>query len=118
MLSNLEKQYQNCKQDRKKLHNLEWGNRDVSCSLLGEAEVRADAVIGIVDRYGRHLSGQFKSPGRFCTVNLKGFAVISGDDLHDFRHVRHDSANKSVFFRAHEDTSCNPCNRTFIDQAG
>lgn len=44
-------EYQKSHQDRKQLHDEEWEAEEQEFSILGEAEIRADAVIGIVRNY-------------------------------------------------------------------
>ncbi len=44
-------EYQRSSQDRRLLHDEEWEASEQMSSILGEAEVRADAVIGVVRSY-------------------------------------------------------------------
>ncbi|MCX4030267.1 hypothetical protein H0A36_28920 [Endozoicomonas sp. SM1973] len=48
LLISLEESFSNSSSDRKRLHDLEWGAEEDVPSILGEVEVRADLVIGIV----------------------------------------------------------------------
>lgn len=47
LLKLLDSAFSNSSSNRKRLHDIEWDEEDSSPSILGEVEIRADAVIGI-----------------------------------------------------------------------
>ena len=51
LLDFVKAEYQQSRQDRKHLHDEEWQAGEQAPSILGEAEIRADAVIGVVRGY-------------------------------------------------------------------
>lgn len=50
LLIRVNEAYQSSKDDRKKIHKIEW-EVDDGTSILGESEIRAGAVIGLVKQY-------------------------------------------------------------------
>ena len=47
LLRMVEVAYRGCSVDRRRLHDIEWGNDDDAISIIGEVEVRADEVTGV-----------------------------------------------------------------------
>ncbi len=62
LLNEVLRAYANCEAERAKLHEVEWSSGEDSPSVLGEAEVLADAVAGVVQTMLTRGAGP-KHPG-------------------------------------------------------
>ncbi|MDM8522335.1 hypothetical protein QUF80_03095 [Desulfococcaceae bacterium HSG8] len=77
MLKKIDEEYQSCRQDRHKLHKLEWEGEESEPSILGEVEVIADTVIGLVKTY---LEIGAKNKGETVTM-LQNYSIYKSPVL-------------------------------------
>ncbi len=77
MLIKIDEEYQSCQQDRHKLHKLEWEGKESEPSVLGEVEVRADTVIGLVKT---HLKIGVKDKGETVAM-LQKYSIYNSPVL-------------------------------------
>jgi hypothetical protein len=94
--------YNLSKDDRKDLHQLEWGEDDKKPSILGEAEIRADAIIGLSKRFIKSRVDNkvdalkvLNNYGVYCSNILLSWLLDEGDKykkfslyLHQLEHLR------------------------------
>ncbi len=91
LLRFLEIAYTNSSVNRKNLHEIEWKAEESSPSILGEIEVRADAVIGITRGCLKRKPGEIDKLIDTLEVNsvyqsefLVHWLAYNGDDFPDF----------------------------------
>lgn len=91
LLDFLELAFRNSAINRKKLHEIEWKAEEGSPSILGEVEVRADAVIGIARTYLKKRPENINELVDALEVNsiyqselLVGWLAANGEDYQEF----------------------------------
>ena len=85
-----------CKDDRHKIHEVEWLSQNNSISILGESEIRADAIIGIARSYIRDsLKDKVKRIEvleNYCIYNssvLGNWLITEGENFKKFSTYLH-----------------------------
>jgi len=91
MLNLVNDTYASSKDDRHKLHKIEWSGETDTPSILGESEIRADAIVGIVRKHVRIDTTNkdedlkiLKRYGIYKSPILRNWLLDEGDNFKDF----------------------------------
>ncbi|WP_044617283.1 hypothetical protein [Gynuella sunshinyii] len=91
LLKFLELAFSRSANDRKRLHDIEWEAEEGAPSVLGEVEVRADAVIGIVRTHLKRQTNNIdevvealRAGSIYESESIVRWIASDGDNFHEF----------------------------------